>query len=355
MIRSWRPPSFWWQNELCGRERVLAGALAPFGSLYGAVAGRRMRQPGTKAPLPVLCVGNLVVGGAGKTPMVLALAKRLLATGESPWLLTRGYGSAAEHGPPVIVDKVAHSALEVGDEALLLARAAPTLASGDRVSAAHLAARQGASVLVLDDGLQNPALEKDLKLIVVDAAAGIGNGLCLPAGPLRAPLSVQLDFASAVVIVGDGPQGAYLAERAQRAGKPVIAARLVVTSDVKAQLAHRRVYAFAGVGRPSKFFATLEELGAEIIGTACFPDHYAYQRADMAPLQRAAQETDALLVTTEKDLVRLGSAAASEDAALDPTLPTPMAVPIEMMVSDEAGLDDLVARALSRARGKLGA
>ncbi|MHB8886967.1 MAG: tetraacyldisaccharide 4'-kinase [Methylovirgula sp.] len=346
-----QPPAFWWQAEPRGKGRILSFALAPLGLLYGAIAAWRMWQPGFKAPLPVLCVGNLVVGGAGKTPLALALAKRLIAAGETPWFLSRGYGSAAEHGPPLIVDPSLHRARDVGDEALLLARVAPTLVSADRVASARLAAEHGASVLVLDDGLQNPALEKDLKLVVVDAGAGIGNGLCLPAGPLRAPLSVQLDFASALVIVGEGAPAAPLIEAARRAGKPVIAARLVVPSAMAAQLAHRRVYAFAGIGRPSKFFATLDALGAEIVGTACFPDHYAYRRADIVALQRAARERDALLVTTEKDFVKLSS-SANGAAMVDPALPAPLAVSIEMTVLDPAELDALIVSTLRRARGK---
>ena len=352
MIRLRQPPSFWWQDEPRGWEQVFSSGLAPFGSLYSAIAARHMRQPGFRAPLPVLCVGNFVVGGAGKTPLALALAKRLITAGETPWFLSRGYGSAAEHGPPVIVDSSVHRAQDVGDEALLLARVAPTLVSADRIGAAHLAARQGASVLVLDDGLQNPALEKDLKLIVVDAGAGIGNGRCLPAGPLRAPLSIQLDVASALIMVGEGAPGARLVEAAQRAGKPMIAAQLAVEPAMTAQLVHRRVYAFAGIGRPSKFFTTLDELGAEIAGTASFPDHYDYRRADIAALQRAARATDALLVTTEKDLVRLAPSGVLADPACDPALPVPMAVPIEMKVSDEANFDDLLAQALRCARRK---
>ena len=350
MIRLRQPPSFWWQDEPRGWEQVFSSGLAPFGFLYSAIAARHMRQPGFRAPLPVLCVGNLVVGGAGKTPLALALAKRLIAAGETPWFLSRGYGSAAERGPPLIVDSSVHRAQDVGDEALLLARVAPTLVSADRVSAAYLAARQGASVLVLDDGLQNPALEKDLKLIVVDAGAGIGNGRCLPAGPLRAPLSIQLDVASALIMVGEGTPGARLVEAAQRAGKPVIAAQLAVKPAMMAQLVHRRVYAFAGIGRPSKFFVTLGELGAEIVGTASFPDHYGYRRADIVALQRAARATDALLVTTEKDLVRLAPSGIFADLTCDPALPVPMAVPIEMRIAETANLDDLLAQALRCAR-----
>lgn len=348
MIRSRQPPAFWWHNEQSGSRRLRA-ALAPLGMIYGRIAERRMRRTGLRLPLPVLCVGNLVVGGAGKTPMALVLAKRLIATGEKPWILSRGYRSAAEHGPPVVVDPDLHLAVEVGDEPLLLARVARTIVSADRIAAAHLAVRRGASVLILDDGLQNPALEKDLRLIVVDAVTGVGNGLCLPAGPLRAPLAAQLDFASALVIVGEGAQGACIAEKARSLGKPIIAAQLVVAEAMAARLANRRVYAFAGIGRPGKFFATLTDLTAEIVGTASFPDHYAYRRDDIARLQRAAREADALLVTTEKDEVRLRPWKAMIDGAL----PAPTPVPIEMAFSNPALLDDLTARAIAHRRENL--
>ncbi len=346
MIRSRQPPSFWWQEEPRGWARVLVAALAPLGAAYGLAAARRMRQAGFRSPLPVLCVGNLVVGGAGKTPTALALAQRLIAAGERPWFLSRGYGSAGEHGPPIAVDPDRDFAQDVGDEALLLARVAPTLVCADRVAAARLAAARGASILILDDGLQNPALEKDLRLVVVDAGAGIGNGLCLPAGPLRAPLSAQLDFASALVIVGDG---ARLADCARRFGKPVIEARLVIAADRAAELADRSVYGFAGIGRPAKFFASLAEAGARIVGTANFPDHYAYRPEDIASLQRAAKAQDALLVTTEKDFVRL----RPWDALVDSALPAPTPVPVEMRFADAGLLDDLVAQAIQRAGDQL--
>lgn len=323
----------------------MVAALAPLGAAYGLVAARRMRQAGFRSPLPVLCVGNLVVGGAGKTPTAIALAQRLIASGETPWFLSRGYGSAGEHGQPIAVDPDRDFAQEVGDEALLLACVAPTLVSADRVAAARLAAARGASVLILDDGLQNPALEKDLRLAVVDAVAGVGNGLCLPAGPLRAPLAAQLDFASALVIVGEGAPGTRLTECARRSGKPVIGARLVIAADRAAGLANHRVYAFAGIGRPAKFFASLAEVGARIVGTASFPDHYAYRREDIASLQRAAKAQDALLVTTEKDFVRLRPC----DAMLDRALPAPTPIPIEMRFSDAELLDDLLEHFLAQA------
>lgn len=348
MMRSRQPPAFWWQNPLCGRNRILAGALAPLAALYGAVAARRLRQAGWKSPLPVVCVGNLVVGGAGKTPAALALAKRLIAAGERPFFLSRGYGSAAEHGPPITVDVNRHQAEEVGDEALLLARIAPTVVSAERVAAAQHAHAQGASLLILDDGLQNPSLTKDLKLVIVDAVAGVGNGLCLPAGPLRAPLAAQLEFASALVLVGDEGQSVWLAETARRLGKPVIAAHLAVAEDVAAKFVGRRIYAFAGIGRPAKFFATLDDLGANIVGTESFGDHHVYHQDEIAHLQRAAKDRDAVLATTEKDFVKLGQ----DEARIDPSLPAPTPVPIEMVFSDYACIDTQLAQAMRRVRRK---
>src|SRR5579863_2380189 len=227
MIGSWRAPSFWWQDS---QGSPFAAALRPIAQAYGAIAAQRLRRSGARSSVPVLCVGNLVVGGAGKTPTALALAERLIAIGEKPWFLSRGYRSRAEHRPPLRVDLARHFAGDVGDEPLLLARMAPTLVSADRVAAAKIAAEQGASVLILDDGLHNPALEKDFKLVVVDATAGIGNGRCLPAGPLRAPLRDQLELADALVLLGEGAQGERLAELVRQMGKPVIHGRLVLAA-----------------------------------------------------------------------------------------------------------------------------
>lgn len=344
----WQSPSFWWQDKPRGLSRIAVAGLAPIAAAYGFTVARRMRQPGARSLVPVLCVGNFVVGGAGKTPMALALAQHLIAAGENPWFLSRGYGSAAEHGPPVAVDPDRHAAQGVGDEALLLARIAPTLVSANRVAAAKIAAARGAGILILDDGLQNPSIEKDLRFAIVDATAGIGNGLCLPAGPLRAALLAQIEFASALVIVGDGTQGADLAGQARRCGKPVIKARLTIPPDVATDLAGRRVYAFAGMGHPQKFFASLVEVGAHITGSISFPDHYAYRRADIADLQRAAKARDALLVTTEKDFVRL----RPYGDFVDPASPEPTPIPVAMRISDTRMLDRLLETAILRARTK---
>lgn len=348
MSLSRQSPSFWWQDKPRGFSRLAAASLAPIAAAYGSAAAYRMRKSGEKSPLPVLCVGNFVVGGAGKTPMALALAERLIAAGENPWFLSRGYGSAAEHGPPIAVDPETHFAQDVGDEALLLARVAPTLVSAHRAAAARIAAEAGASVLILDDGLQNPSLQKDLKLVVADAIAGIGNGRCLPAGPLRAALPAQMRFASALVVVGNGAQGATLTERARRAAKPVLRAHLSIAADLAAELAGRPVYAFAGIGHPEKFFASLMDVGAQIAGAVRFPDHYAYRRADISDLQRAAKARHAQLVTTEKDFVRL---RPLRDFA-DPASPEPTPIPVAMRISDAEAFDKLLETAVRTARSK---
>lgn len=337
-----RAPSFWWQNlnpSTSALDLLAPKLLAPLSFLYAGIAGRRMLQPGLRLSIPVLCVGNFVVGGAGKTPAAIALAKRLAGSGEKVFFLARGYRSAAEHGPPLRVDPLRHGAAEVGDEALLLARVAPTIVCADRVAAGRLAIEQGAGLLILDDGLQNPTLEKDLRLAVVDAATGIGNGLCLPAGPLRAPLSAQIEFVTAVVVVGVGALGAEIAERACAAGKPVVSAKLVADEAVAAKLKGQRIYAFAGIAHPEKFFATLADLGAEVVATASFPDHHLYEPSEIARVQRAARQEGALLVTTEKDLVRL----AGRSDRIDPS--PPIALPVEMRFSDAELLDRLLAGA----------
>jgi tetraacyldisaccharide 4'-kinase len=333
MIGSLTPPGFWWED----RRGLTALVLSPLAAAYGAVAGHRMQQGGFRASVPIVCVGNFTVGGAGKTPMAMALAQSLAASGERPFLLTRGYRSAAEHGPPVRVDVARHSAVDVGDEALLLARAAPTLVSADRVASAKLAVAQGASVLILDDGLQNPALAKDLRIVVVDGATAIGNGLCLPAGPLRAPLSIQLAGTDALVILGDGVRGQRIGEQAQSAGKRVFNARLDVPAQAT-ELVGKRVYAFAGIGRPEKFFATLAGIGAQLVGSRAFPDHHVFQRDEIAGLQRAARDSDAWLVTTEKDMARLQPLSAF----IDPALPQPWPVPVELTLADTAAFNVFV-------------
>ncbi|MEE9209502.1 MAG: tetraacyldisaccharide 4'-kinase, partial [Kiloniellales bacterium] len=251
---------------------------------------------------PVVCVGNLVAGGAGKTPVVLALVAALAARG-AVHCLSRGYGGSSPG--PRRVDAARDSAVEVGDEALLLARAAPSWVARDRTAGARAAAAAGARVLVMDDGFQNPALAKDLSLVVVDGAYGFGNRRGMPAGPLRESVARGLARADAVVLLGRDELnlGAALARRL-----PVLTAQLAPRPGSES-LVGRKVLAFAGIGRPEKFFATLAGpeggLGAELVETRAFPDHHPYSAAELRSLRARARSLDAILVTTEKDAVRL--------------------------------------------------
>jgi tetraacyldisaccharide 4'-kinase len=259
-----------------------------------------------RARLPVICVGNLTAGGTGKTPLSLAIAESLLVAGEHPVFLTRGYRGRL--AGPLWVDRKAHTARDVGDEPLLLARSAPAVVARDRKAGAALIERSGqpASVIIMDDGLQNPALAKDLSIAVVDGARGVGNGEVIPAGPLRAPLELQLSRVDCIVVNGgeEGPFGARL--RREFPG-PVLSAA-IAPADGSEWLTGARVVAYAGIGNPGRFFATLEALGAEVVARVPFPDHHTFGGQNAARLLALARERSAELVTTEKDLVRLHGA-----------------------------------------------
>jgi tetraacyldisaccharide 4'-kinase len=293
-----RAPAFWWEP----RPTVVACLLAPLGYLWGWFAGRRMSQAGFDCGIPVICVGNFVSGGAGKTPIAIHVGEMLKRKGENPAFLTRGYGGRAS-AQPTLVDPAKHTAVDVGDEPLLLARVAPTFAGGDRCASAKMAIVRGATVLIMDDGLQNPSLRKNLTIAVVDGAVGLGNGLCIPAGPLRAPMGAQLARVDAIVVIGDGAAGAAARECA--GGRGVFSARLVPDESASKRLKGVKVLGFAGIGRPEKFFATLREIGAEVVATKPFADHHPYSGADIANLERQAVKLGAILVTTEKDAMRI--------------------------------------------------
>lgn len=292
-----RAPTFWREDPI----HPVAQLLAPVGKVYGRITADRMDAHGVRAPCPVVCVGNFTMGGAGKTPTALALATLLRGLGASPVFLTRGYGGRL--AGPIRVDAGSHDAADTGDEPLLLARAATTVLARDRPAGARLCASLGADVVVMDDGLQNPSLSKDFALAVVDAAAGIGNGLPFPAGPLRVPLERQWRHVDGLVLIGEGAPGERVAEASLRRGIAVHRARLL--PKLAAAFEGLRVLAFAGIGRPEKFFATLRETGARLVGTRAFPDHHRYRAADLAALSEAALRLGAVLVTTEKDRVRL--------------------------------------------------
>ena len=252
-----RTPGFWTKRK----PTLLARALQPIGLAYGRATARRMRRTGERAQAPTICVGNFVAGGAGKTPTAIALARMLIANGRRVAFLSRGYGGA-ERVEPLLVDANAHTAAMVGDEPLLLARIAPCWVGADRVRSARSAVEAGANALMLDDGLQNPALVKDLAFAVVDGETGFGNGLCVPAGPLRAPVAVQLPFVRALIVIG-GEDAALTEIAASAPGKPLIRASLEPDALAAAPLIGREVVAFAGIARPEKFYATLRRVGAQ--------------------------------------------------------------------------------------------
>ena len=285
-------PEFW------ARDGLLPSLLQPLAWVYAtSAAARQAWTRPWQAPVPVVCVGNLVAGGAGKTPVVLSLAERLIARGVAVHCLSRGYGGAS--AGPMRVDPARHGAAEVGDEPLLLAATAPTWVARDRVAGAKAAVGAGAKLLLLDDGLQNPTLAKDLSLLVIDGGFGLGNGRVIPAGPLREPLAAGLAHTDAAVIIGDDAAGAA----SLLAGKPLLRARIVPQSA--ADLAGRATFAFAGIGRPAKFFATLEGLGARLVARRGFADHHRYAETELAEMAAAAERAGAVLVTTAKDAVRL--------------------------------------------------
>ena len=311
-----RAPAFWWK-----KPGAASALLSPVAAIYGAVAARRLAQPGARADIPVICVGNPTVGGAGKTPTAIAIARLLIAAGEKPMFLTRGYGGRL--AGPVMADP-AHTALQVGDEALLLARVAPTVVAEERVSGARLAADGGASVIVMDDGFQNPSLIKDLSFLVVDSR-GTGNGRVIPAGPLRAPLEPQLDRASALLIAGE--TGPAIESAARSRGLPVYRGKLEPAPYVVASLRARKVLAFAGIGNPEKFFATLEAAGIDTPVRRSFPDHHRYSVKEARTLLREADQGNLQLVTTEKDAARLkGDASVTMLTARVRTLPVEMTI-----------------------------
>jgi len=309
-----RAPRFW----LKPRPTLLARLLQPTGWAYGRATAERMRRPGARAGAPVICVGNFVVGGAGKTPVAMALARMLIADGRRVAFLSRGYGGA-ERDEPLLVDASEHTVGNVGDEPLLLAKLAQCWVGADRVRSARSAVQAGANTLILDDGLQNPALAKDFAFAVVDGETGFGNGLCVPAGPLRAPVSAQLPFVQALIVLGGG-EAASARIAAFAPGKPLIRASLEPDAVAAAPLIGREVVAFAGIARPEKFYATLRRVGAQIVATRDFPDHHPYTPREFEALTEEAGSRNALLATTEKDLVRLNPRQARMVVALPVTL-----------------------------------
>jgi tetraacyldisaccharide 4'-kinase len=324
-----REPGFWWRGD-----GAAARLLAPAGAAYGLVAARRMAQPGQRAAAPVLCAGNLTVGGSGKTPTAIAVARILVAAGKRPFFLSRGYGGRL--AGPVRVD--AQPADDVGDEPLLLARVAPTIVARDRPAGAAAAVQAGADAIVMDDGWQNPSLAKDLVIAVLDGRRGIGNGRLFPAGPLRAPLEFQLDRADVLLVIGPPGSGAEPAIAAgQRRNLPRFDGELAPQPAAIARLAGARVLAFAGIADPGKFFATLEANDITVAERRSFPDHHRFTVGDIAELLARSDRERLALVTTEKDLARL----TGDPRAIELVRRT-SALPVTLVIRDAAGFAQMV-------------
>jgi tetraacyldisaccharide 4'-kinase len=333
-----REPSFWWHPP-----GTAARALAPVSAVYGAVAQARLLQRGVRVATPVVCVGNPTVGGAGKTPTALTVARILKEAGELPVFLTRGHGGTL--AGPIEVDPAHQHAAQVGDEPLLLARVARTIVARARLAGAGRAAAAGASVIVMDDGFQNPSLHKDFSLLVVDGRRGIGNGRVIPGGPLRAPLAAQLACAHALLLVGAPSRAGSVVEEARRCDLPVLRAHLRPDPNLIAVLGRERVLAFAGIGDPEKFFATLADAGVAVAVTRSFPDHHRYTHAEARALCEEADREGLVLVTTEKDLVRLEGDEETAGLAAHAH-----ALPVALVFEQEARFKSLLLERIAAAR-----
>ena len=331
-----REPAFWW------RQAGLASALlTPVAAGYGAIAARRMAKAGARARLPVLCVGNFTLGGAGKTPAVMTLSKLLRDAGERPFCLSRGYGGTV--AGPKQVDAHADHASEVGDEALLLARVAPSIVARDRAAGAQVAAAAGASLVIMDDGLQNASLVKDFTIAVVDGRRGIGNARVFPAGPLRAPLAAQLARTDALLVVGeDGGAGGVIAAARAR-GLPVWHGRLLPDPAAAAALKGRKVFAFAGIGDPDKFFSTATEAGLAVSQRRAFPDHHRFTTEEAAALIMDAEHDGLALLTTEKDHARMAG-----DPLLEALAARAHVLPVTLALDDADDVRKVVLAKLRR-------
>ncbi len=308
----------------------------------GVAASRMAKAEAYRSRLPVICIGNFTAGGGGKTPTAIAVATLLKAIGRKPAFLTRGYGGAAKG---LVQVSEGQSAAEVGDEPLLLASVAPTVVSADRVAGAKAIEATDADVIVMDDGFQNPSLAKDLALIVVDAASGLGNGRVIPAGPLRAPLDVQIARADALAVIGDGKRADALIAAFEAAGKPVLRAKIAPNCDAR-WLGVLPVIGFAGIARPAKFFGTLKSNGARLIASHAYRDHHRFTEKEAKRLLEEAGDKTAMLVTTEKDWARLPD--EDEDSALTELKHRSRPFPIVVTFDDETAAKNLLSRATER-------
>lgn len=297
-----KAPKFW----SYGKDGLLARLLSPFGAIYGHQTHKRaLKKAVFKADIPVVCIGNLTMGGAGKTPTAMAICKMLKEQGRNPFFLSRGFGGA-ESGP-VMVD--AQTAQQVGDEPLLLKQVAPVCISHDRPLGAKMCQEQGADVIIMDDGYQNPHLHKDLSFVVIDGGFGHGNERTFPAGPLREPIETGLNRADGIIFIG-ADQTDCKSRIKEKYPDLAILSGAIVAED-RPDLVGEKVLAFAGIARPEKFYDTLRQLGADVVETQSFDDHHLFRAGEIDALIQTASQLEARLITTQKDHVRLDPSVRS--------------------------------------------
>ncbi|MEH6404506.1 MAG: tetraacyldisaccharide 4'-kinase [Sneathiella sp.] len=322
-----KAPKFWNESE----KSIISALLIPISVLY-RLADKIKRKRGLqkKLPIPVICIGNVVAGGAGKTPVALSIAEFLIAEGWKVHFLSRGYGG--RYDGPLQVVLGGHAADDVGDEPLLLAAVAPTWVAKDRASGGMAAYEAGADVIIMDDGFQNSALQKDLSFLVIDGGYGVGNGRILPSGPLRESVSEAFHRADAVTIIGDGADLQFLTE----IDLPLFRAK-IVPHALQNELVGEKVVAFAGIGRPEKFFNSLRDAGAEIVEAVEFPDHHKFSQDNIIKLVEKAALHGAALVTTRKDFVRLPEDARMMTTVFDIDLVYDKPKKLQKLLIDKLG------------------
>jgi tetraacyldisaccharide 4'-kinase len=333
-------PPFWWKKP--GWQ---AYALKPVSWVYGWIAGKRMRRENRPSvPVPVICIGNFTVGGAGKTPTAIAIAKAAIENGLKPGFLSRGYGGTLDVTTLV---EPHHRAADVGDEPLLLVSHAMTVISRRRIEGARRLVEAGADLIIMDDGFQSARLTLDYALVVIDSVRGIGNGCLVPSGPVRAPIQEQMQQLSAILKVGTGDAADPLVRKAARAGKTIYVS--AIQPVVPPDFGGKRVLAYAGIADPDKFYRTVESLGGNIVEQRSFSDHHTFEEDEISDLLALADKQQLQLVTTAKDFVRLKGVHGKAEELLQRS----QVIEIEMVFDDPNTASDIIHAAIENCRTRV--